>query len=125
MIPSALYPLSIAQYPDITPPTVEVSAQYPGANAQVVADTVASPIAVALKSSEESLVVPWSAILHDLNGGTWVYENVSPQVYARRRVEVRLVMDGLAILTRGLAPGVKVVSVGAAEIFGTEFGTGK
>jgi len=44
MIPSALYPLSIAQYPDITPPTVEVSAQYPGANAQVVADTVASPI---------------------------------------------------------------------------------
>lgn len=82
-------------------------------------------VTLALKSSEESLVVPWSAILHDLNGGTWVYENVSPQVYARRRVEVRLVMDGLAILTRGLAPGVKVVSVGAAEIFGTEFGTGK
>jgi multidrug efflux pump len=44
MIPSALYPLSIAQYPEITPPTVEVSASYPGANAQVVADTVASPI---------------------------------------------------------------------------------
>src|SRR5204862_3455003 len=33
-----------AQYPDITPPTVEVSASYPGANAQVVADTVAAPI---------------------------------------------------------------------------------
>src|SRR5579864_4605779 len=36
--------LPIAQYPDITPPTVEVSAIYPGANAQVVADTVAAPI---------------------------------------------------------------------------------
>ncbi|MGP0069366.1 MAG: efflux RND transporter permease subunit [Isosphaeraceae bacterium] len=36
--------LPVAQYPDITPPTVEVSAYYPGANAQVVADTVASPI---------------------------------------------------------------------------------
>jgi multidrug efflux pump subunit AcrB len=36
--------LPIAQYPDITPPTVEVSASYPGANAQVVADTVAAPI---------------------------------------------------------------------------------
>jgi len=36
--------LPIAQYPEITPPTVEVSAVYPGANAQVVADTVASPI---------------------------------------------------------------------------------
>ncbi len=34
----------MAQYPEITPPTVEVSAYYPGANAQVVADTVAAPI---------------------------------------------------------------------------------
>jgi multidrug efflux pump subunit AcrB len=36
--------LPIAQYPEITPPTVEVSAVYPGADAQVVANTVASPI---------------------------------------------------------------------------------
>src|ERR1700731_3873394 len=40
----ALLGLPIAQYPEITPPTVEVSAVYPGANAQVVADTVAAPI---------------------------------------------------------------------------------
>src|SRR5919112_3658649 len=40
----AVMALPIAQYPDITPPTVEVSAYYPGANAQVVADTVAAPI---------------------------------------------------------------------------------
>src|SRR5262249_12333145 len=40
----ALFRLPIAQYPEITPPTVEVSAIYPGANAQVVADTVAAPI---------------------------------------------------------------------------------
>ncbi len=40
----ALFTLPVAQYPDITPPTVEVSAYYPGANAQVVADTVAAPI---------------------------------------------------------------------------------
>jgi multidrug efflux pump len=40
----ALFTLPIAQYPEITPPTVEVSASYPGANAQVVADTVAAPI---------------------------------------------------------------------------------
>ena len=40
----AVWQLPIAQYPDITPPTVEVSAVYPGANARVVADTVAAPI---------------------------------------------------------------------------------
>ena len=36
--------LPVAQYPEITPPTVEVKAAYPGANAKVVAETVAAPI---------------------------------------------------------------------------------
>src|ERR1700747_2421871 len=36
--------LPVAEYPEITPPTVRVTAIYPGANAQVVADTVAAPI---------------------------------------------------------------------------------
>src|SRR6516162_3824940 len=36
--------LPIAEYPEITPPTVRVTASYPGANSQVVADTVAAPI---------------------------------------------------------------------------------
>ncbi len=40
----AIFTLPVAQYPDITPPTVEVSAYYPGANSQTVADTVAAPI---------------------------------------------------------------------------------
>src|SRR3982750_2884930 len=40
----ALFTLPVAQYPESAPPTVEVSAFYPGANAQVVADTVAAPI---------------------------------------------------------------------------------
>jgi multidrug efflux pump len=36
--------LSVAQYPEITPPTVQVSCTYPGASARVVASTVAAPI---------------------------------------------------------------------------------
>jgi len=40
----ALTTLPISQYPDIVPPTIQVTANYPGANATVVADTVASPI---------------------------------------------------------------------------------
>src|SRR6266576_7257251 len=40
----ALLSLPIAQYPPITPPAVAVTIQYPGASAQVVADTVAAPI---------------------------------------------------------------------------------
>jgi hydrophobe/amphiphile efflux-1 (HAE1) family protein len=36
--------LPVSQYPDIVPPTVTVNAQYPGASAETVADTVAAPI---------------------------------------------------------------------------------
>jgi len=40
----AVFVLPISQYPEITPPAVSVTAFYPGANAQVVADSVAAPI---------------------------------------------------------------------------------
>jgi membrane fusion protein, heavy metal efflux system len=82
-------------------------------------------VTLAERASEESLVVPWSAVTHDINGGAWVYENVAPQQYARRRVEVRRVVGSLAVLARGPAVGAKVVTAGVAELFGAEFGTGK
>src|SRR6201747_1034320 len=40
----ALLNLSVAQYPDVVPPTVQVTTRYPGASAKTVIDTVALPI---------------------------------------------------------------------------------
>ena len=40
----AIFNIPVAQYPSITPPTITVTAVYPGANAKVVADNVAAPI---------------------------------------------------------------------------------
>src|SRR3569833_2339905 len=40
----ALFNLAIAQYPDVVPPTVQVTTRYPGASAKTVVDTVALPI---------------------------------------------------------------------------------
>src|SRR5215831_8450682 len=51
----AILVLPIAQYPEIAPPTVQVSATYPGANAKVVADTVAAPIEQQVNGVENML----------------------------------------------------------------------
>src|ERR1700754_429868 len=51
----AVWTLPIAQYPEITPPTVEVSASYPGANAQTVLDTVGAPIEQQVNGVEDML----------------------------------------------------------------------
>src|SRR3954470_4006155 len=51
----ALWQLPVEQYPQITPPTVQVRTIYPGANAQVVADTVAAPIEQQVNGVERML----------------------------------------------------------------------
>jgi HAE1 family hydrophobic/amphiphilic exporter-1 len=40
----AVFALPVAQYPDVVPPTVQVTTRYPGASARTVIDTVALPI---------------------------------------------------------------------------------
>lgn len=82
-------------------------------------------VAVPLAGEAESAVVPAAAVLYDIHGGAWVYENTAPRTFTRRRIEVRYVSDAGAVLARGPRPGVKVVTAGAAELFGTEFGIGK
>ncbi len=51
----ALFSLPVAQYPQIVPPTIQVSTKYPGASAQVVAETIGVPIEQAVNGVERSM----------------------------------------------------------------------
>lgn len=80
---------------------------------------------VPMKESAGGVIVPWSAMLYDYHGGTWVYEQVQPRQFVRRRVQLDAVESGDALLSRGLHAGANIVTDGAAELFGVEFGAGK
>lgn len=77
-----------------------------------------------LTTTEKGLVVPEAAVLYDMHGATWVYEDLGSNAYVRRRVEVARHAGNRAVVSRGLSEGAKVVTAGAAELFGTEFGAG-
>ncbi len=84
-------------------------------------------VMVTLPVSKEvsRLRVPWSAIVFDIHGSAWVYETTQAHQFTRRRVELERADGDWAILRRGIKAGSQVVTAGAAELYGTEFGVGK
>ena len=78
-----------------------------------------------LSAKMQRSVVPYNAVIYDLEGDTWVYTSPAPLTFVRHHVKVDYIDDDTAILTEAPPVGTKVVSVGVAELFGAEFGIGK
>ncbi|MBI1349302.1 HlyD family efflux transporter periplasmic adaptor subunit [bacterium] len=78
-----------------------------------------------LHGEARQLALPWSAVIHDIYGGQWIYEQTAERQFVRRRVEIGWIDGEWAAVTRGVRPGMKVITAGAAEIAGTEFGFAK
>ena len=79
----------------------------------------------AADSKQESLVIPFNAVLHDIHGGQWVYAKTGEHSYTRKRIQVARLSGANAVLSSGPAAGTQIVTDGSAELFGTEFMTGK
>ena len=79
-----------------------------------------APVAAAPTGSS----VPYSALIYDPHGRTWVYEQVRPRTFQRARVTVDRVDGDVALLSAAPTAGTKVVSVAVAEVYGTEFFSG-
>jgi hypothetical protein len=74
------------------------------------------------ESAGGSTVIPYDAVLYDPNGATWTYTSPKPLVFVRAEITVDRIEADRAILTKGPAPGTAVVTVGATELWGVEYG---
>jgi len=76
------------------------------------------------RSESQRKVVPYAAVLYDATGDTWEYTSPEPQVFIRHRIAIDYIDGDQAVLSDGPPVGTQVVTVGAAELFGTEFEIG-
>jgi hypothetical protein len=87
-------------------------------------DITTAPIA-ALGGGSARTAMPYAAVLYDPNGDTWAYTNPEPLVFVRSPITVVTIDGNRAVLSSGPAAGTQVVTVGAAELLGTEYEVGE
>jgi len=76
------------------------------------------------RSASAQRVVPYSSLIYDPQGRTWVYTSPQPGTFLRHRVDVDYIEGDLVALKDGPPKGTVIASVGVAELYGTEFGVG-
>jgi hypothetical protein len=68
------------------------------------------------------LEIPYAALLYDPDGGTWTYTNPAPLVFQRHDIHVARIDGGSVLLSQGPPAGTRVVTEGATELWGVEYG---
>jgi hypothetical protein len=74
----------------------------------------------AVERTGRRVSVPYAALLYDPEGKTYVYTSPKELHYVKAEVRVARVESGRVVLARGPPPGSRVVTTGAAEVYGTE-----
>ena len=83
-------------------------------------DLQTDSVQVATVNGAEVTVIPYSSIIYDTDGHTWVYTSPQAGTYLRTAVEVESIQGDDAIIATGLPAGSAIVTVGAEELFGSE-----
>jgi hypothetical protein len=69
--------------------------------------------------------VPYAAVIYDVEGNTWIYTNPAPLTFVREQIVIDHIEGDTAVLSDGLTSDMAVVTVGVAELYGTETGVSK
>lgn len=75
----------------------------------------------AVREDGEGKVIPYAAVLYDAEGKAFTYTSPERLTFVREAIEVDRVEGDSAVLADGPPAGMGVVTVGAAEVYGTEF----
>ena len=65
-------------------------------------------------------IVPYSSVIYDVSGDSWLYTNPEPLVFVRQKIVIERILGSVVVLSLGPEVGTVVVSVGAAELMGVE-----
>ena len=71
------------------------------------------------------MVVPYSAVIYDTEGNTWIYTNPEPLTFVRAPIVIERIEGDQAFLAQELESGDPIVTVGVIEIYGAETGVSK
>jgi hypothetical protein len=69
--------------------------------------------------------VPYAAVVYDIEGNTWIYTNPEPLTFVREPIVIDHIEGDTAVLVESLPSEFSVVTVGVAELWGTETGVSK
>jgi hypothetical protein len=69
-----------------------------------------------------ALVIPYSAVVYDAQGGAWSFVELEPRVYQRAPITITTIVGDQVTLSDGPPPASPVVTVAAAELVGVEAG---
>jgi len=75
--------------------------------------------------SAAGMEVPYGAVIYDIEGNTWIYTNPEPLTFIRAQIEIDHIEGDTAVLAESLPSELTVVTVGVAELYGTETGVSK
>jgi hypothetical protein len=76
----------------------------------------------ATRAVHDPAVIPYAAIVYDAEGHAFAYTNPQPLTFVRAPVHVVRSVGPVAVVTGGPRPGTRVVTVGAQELLGVEYG---
>jgi hypothetical protein len=77
---------------------------------------------IPVRAADGGTVIPYSAVIYDPEGATWTYTSPEPLTFVRHSIAIDRIEGDQAFLSEGPQPGIAVVKVGAAELYGTELG---